>query len=121
MLYRSARAIRRSGSTIAASCAAMLLSPPALASEGGASFYLLGSGGPGAAISPPVKGVFVSNVVYVYDGDAAKNRQFVLGGNVAAGLDATIVADFVSLGWVPTQNFLGGTLLVGGALPFGAP
>lgn len=93
----------------------------AMATEGAASVYLLGSGGPGAAVMPPVKGVFLDNEVYYYDGSARGSKQFVVGGNVVAGLNATILADFPTVLWVPTTNFLGGTLAVGGALPFGRP
>lgn len=91
----------------------------ASASEGGASFYLLGSGGPGAAELPPLTGVFFDNTVYVYDGSARAERQFVVGGNLVAGLDATIAADFATMLWVPTTDFLGGTLALGAALPVG--
>jgi hypothetical protein len=93
----------------------------AMATEGAASVYLLGSGGPGAAVMPPVKGIFLDNEVYYYDGSARGSKQFVVGGNVVAGLNATILADFPTVLWVPTTNFLGGTLAVGGALPFGRP
>lgn len=36
-------------------------SAAAQASESGVSFYLLGSRGPGAAMLPPIKGVFFDN------------------------------------------------------------
>lgn len=98
-----------------------LAATAAHASESGTSVYLLGSGGPGAAVMPPVKGVFLDNEVYYYDGSARGSKQFVVGGNLVAGLDATILADFPTVLWVPSTNFLGGTLAVGGALPFGRP
>ena len=93
----------------------------ALATEGGASLYLLGSGGPGTAVMPPVEGVYVDNVTYVYDGSAKASHEFPVNGNIVAGLDATIVADFPTLLAVPSTKFLGGTLAVGATLPFGAP
>jgi hypothetical protein len=93
----------------------------AQAAEGGASVYLLGSGGPGTAEMPPLEGVYLDNTIYVYDGQAKADRQFVVGGNIVAGLDATIAADFLTLLWVPSTNVLGGTLQVGGTLPVGAP
>jgi hypothetical protein len=89
------------------------------ASEGGASFYLLGSGGPEAAVTPPVEGVFFDDTFYVYDGSAKGNQQFDVGGNVVAGLHASIVADFASVAWVPSTSFVGGTFVIGGALPIG--
>lgn len=98
-----------------------MVGAPALASEGGASFYLLGSGGPGAGELPPISGVFFDNTFFFYHGSARAERQFVVGGNLVAGLDATIVADFATVEWVPTTNFAGGTLAVGGALAVGQP
>lgn len=94
---------------------------PLYAAEGGASFYLLGSGGPGAGEMPPLEGVYLDNTIWVYDGQAKANRQFVVGGNVVAGLKVTIAADFLTLLWVPSTNVLGGTLALGGAVPVGAP
>ena len=99
--------------------AAALLAGQARASEGGASLYLLGSGGPRAAETPPFKGLYFDNVVYYYDGSADGAKHFVVGGNVVAGLNAQIGADFATLAWVPTTNVLGGSLVVGGALPAG--
>ena len=94
---------------------------PAEASEGGASFYLLGSGGPGAAILPPIRGVFFDNTFYYYDGKAEAQRQFDVGGNLVAGIEARIAADFATVLWVPSTDVLGGTLAVGAALPVGQP
>lgn len=91
------------------------------ASEGGASFYLLGGGGPEAAVMPPVEGVFFDNTLYVYSGSASADRQFVIGGNVVADVDALLVADFATVMWVPTTDLLGGTLALSGSLPLGIP
>jgi hypothetical protein len=106
---------------LSVACAAGLGAAPAAASEGGASLYLLGSGGPGAAVLPPVEGVFFDNTFYYYDGSVEASREFVIGGNVVLGLDAEIVADFATVLWVPSTNVLGGTLAVGAALPVGVP
>jgi hypothetical protein len=100
----------------AAACA-----QPALASEGGTSFYLLGSGGPEAAIMPPLQGVFFNDQVYYYDGSASGSKDFVVGGRIVAGLNAKVAANFATVLWVPTTHFLGGTLALGGALPVGDP
>jgi len=91
----------------------------AQASEGGASLYLLGSGGPGNAIMPPLRGVFFDNEVYYYKGGASSGKQFTVGGNVVAGLDAKILADFATVLWVPTTNLNGVTVALGAALPVG--
>ncbi len=92
---------------------------PAHASEGGASFYLLGSGGPGAAILPPVRGIFFDNTLLHYRGHSQGSHQFVIGGALVAGLRAKIDADFATVLWVPSTDFAGGTLAVGGALAVG--
>jgi hypothetical protein len=100
---------------------AALPAPPAQASEGGASFYLLGSGGPEAAVLPPIPGVFLGNTAFYYHGSAGADREFVIGGNVVAGLRATIAADFPTVLWVPTTNLGGATLAFGLIVPFGEP
>ena len=97
------------------------IAAPARASESGASFYLLGSGGPRAAILPPVQGVFFDNTVFYYSGKGRGERRFLVGGNVVVGLDAKIVADFPTTLWVPSTNVLGGTLALGTTLVIGKP
>lgn len=116
---RSGPARRWIRSLAAGASALPLLAPAAQASEGGASFYLLGSGGPEAAVLPPVPGVFLLNDLYYYHGAAGGDRQFLVGGNLVAGLRATLAADFPTVVWVPQVKLLGGTLALGGALPLG--
>jgi hypothetical protein len=101
--------------------ATLALASPARASENGVSFYLLGSGGPGAAILPPVEGLFFDNTYYHYHGEVKADRQFLIGGNLVVGLDATMDADFATLLWVPSTNFAGGTLAVAGTFVVGRP
>jgi hypothetical protein len=116
------RSVRWNG--ILATCvaiAALIWGGQARAVEGGASVYLLGAGGPEAAILPPLQGVFFDNQIYVYDGSASGNKDFVVGGNLVAGLKAHIAADFPAVLWVPTTNFAGGVLALGGVAPFGQP
>ncbi len=98
---------------------ACTVSSPTHASENGASFYLLGSGGPEAAILPPVEGVFFDNTVYYYSGEAGAERELVVGGDVVLGLEGQVLADFATLLWVPSTDFIGGTLALGAALPIG--
>lgn len=100
---------------------ALGLSSPALATDGAASLYLLGSGGPGAAVMAPVEGVYYDKTIYVYDGNAGASREFPVNGRVVAGLDTTVVVDFETLLFVPSTKFLGGTLAMGVTLPIGAP
>jgi hypothetical protein len=105
----------------ATAAALILVAMPAHASEGGASFYLLGSGGPGAGVLPPLRGVFFDNTAMYYHGETKGDRQFVVGGNLVAGLDVTMLADFATVLWVPSTDFAGGTLAVGGAFAAGRP
>lgn len=107
--------------TLACGVASFLFTPQAQASESGTSIYLLGSGGPGAAVLPPIRGVFLSNTAYYYDASAKADKAFPIGGNVVAGLDVKVVADFATVLWVPTTDLGGATLVVGASLPFGEP
>jgi hypothetical protein len=116
-----ARQARAAGVSLGVLFAAVFGAQQAKASEGGASIYLLGSGGPGAAVMPPLEGVFFANTLYHYDGKAGANRQFLLGGNLVAGLDVDVNADFATAIWVPTTNLAGGTFALGAILPVGRP
>jgi hypothetical protein len=82
---------------------------------------LLGTGGPGVAIMPPLEGIFVDNTAYLYDGSAAGGRDFIFGGNVASNVEASAFINISSALWVPTTNFAGGTLALGLAVPVGGP
>lgn len=119
----ASRLVSASGSTIRGVACVLLamLATPARADEGGASVYLLGSGTPGSAVLPPLRGIFLDNSIYIYDASAGAQRDFVIGGRIVANVKATIAANFTTVLWVPTTDFLGGTLAVGGALPVGAP
>jgi len=113
------RGSRRLGLCVA--IAACLVASATHASEGGASVYLLGSGGPGAAVLPPIDGVFFFNTAYHYDGKAGGNKQFLVSGNLVAGLKGNINADFATVLFIPTTDFAGGVLALGAALPVGVP
>jgi hypothetical protein len=97
------------------------ISTPAQAVEGAASLYVPGTGGPATAVMPPLEGVYFDDTIYIYNGSASASKEFVVGGNVVAGLDATIVADFLTTLVVPSTNILGGTLSMGVTVPVGAP
>ncbi|GAA0648452.1 SphA family protein [Brevundimonas lenta] len=124
-IINSFNPLRMRGSLIALGCGLGLAlaaqAGDARASEGGASLYLLGSGGPGTAIMPPVQGVFFANTLYHYEGSAEAERNFLVGGNLVAGLDADITANFASVLWVPSTDFLGGALGFGAIIPAGEP
>ena len=70
---------------------------------------------------PPIEGIFFDNTFYYYHGEAKGERQFIIGGNLVAGLDATIAADFATVLWVPTTDLAGGTLALGGIFAVGRP
>jgi hypothetical protein len=55
----------------------------ALASEGGASFYIPGLTIPMAGFLPP-PGVFFDNTTYFYQGKLTGGRNTAIGGNVVA-------------------------------------
>lgn len=113
--------MRRTIAGLVALGAAAVCGHGAQASEGGASLYLLGSGGPESAVLPPLEGVFFDNTVYYYSGQMGGSKLLPIGGSVVAGIDATIVADFATVLWVPTTDFAGGVLALGAALPVGQP
>lgn len=92
---------------------------PARADEGGTSLYILGSGGPGTAILPPVRGVYFVNSLYSYRGGSGADARFPVGGNLVVDLDARINADFATVLWVPSTDVAGGTLALGATLPVG--
>ncbi len=106
---------------LALSLTCLMAAPAAQATESGASLYLLGSGGPGTAIMPPLEGVYYDKMLWVYDGSASASRSIPVNGNIALGLDTTIVADFETILTVPSTHFLGGTLALGVTQPIGAP
>jgi hypothetical protein len=99
--------------------AGVILADRAQATENGASIYLLGSGGPGTAIMPPLQGIFMQNIFYDYSGSVSAQRNFEIGGHVVAGVDGSVPVDFPILAWVPTTHFLGGTVSLAGTVPIG--
>lgn len=121
MLIRRSSRARAIATGCAVLMSALIGATAAEASEGGASVYLLGSGGPGAALLPPIEGTFLATTAYHYDGKASADKQFVVGGNLVAGLKGNINAVFPTVLLVPATNLAGGVLAVGAALPVGVP
>lgn len=110
--------ISRSAGLLSA-CVVAGIAGAAQAAEGGATIYLLGSGGPGAAVLPPIEGVFFDNTIYTYRGSLGAGKALPLGGQIVADIDGEIIADFATVLWTPTTDFAGGVLGVGLALPVG--
>ncbi|KAA3503965.1 transporter [Rhizobium rhizogenes] len=102
--------------TILAACG--LLPSVATAAEGGAGFYLLGSKGPAAAITPP-PGVFFSNDVYIYSGDLGGGRALPAGGRLAVGVEGSAVIDVPTVLWILPEEVMGGHLGLTATLPIG--
>jgi hypothetical protein len=84
--------------------------PPAGADEGGVSFWLPGQFGSLAAV-PPDPGFSLGMIYYHSSVDAGGGRNFVVGGQVRAGLEAD--ADLVF--FAPTYTFE--TPVLGGRPP----
>src|SRR5829696_2029716 len=71
----------------------------AVASEGGASFYIPGPTIPMAGFLPP-PGVFFDNTTYFYQGKLPSGRNTALGGNIVAGVKVDAKVDFATAFWV---------------------
>ena len=97
--------------------AAISLAEPsaALAVEGGAGFYLLGSKGSLAGVVPP-PGIYLQSDDYFYSGDAgisgngSAQQAFPIGGIVAAGVEADAYYKIGTTLWVLPDTVLGGNL-----------
>lgn len=88
------------------------------AAEGGAGFYLLGSKGPAAAITPP-PGLYFQNDLYFYKGELGGNKQLPTGGRVAVGVDGSAVVEIPTLIWIAPEPVLGGNLGLSATVPVG--
>jgi len=91
----------------------------ALATEGATNFYLLGQRGQGAAVLPPVEGVFFALPNYFYSGDQSGGRSLELGGTIATGVDADVFLTLPSAIWVTPIDILGGDLAFNATLVYG--
>lgn len=101
------------------SLALMLCSPISVhAAEGGAGFYLLGSKGPAAAVTPP-PGVYFQNDLYFFSGEVGAGRELPTGGRVAVGVDGDAVIELPTLIWVLPEEIAGGHLGLTASLPIG--
>ena len=91
---------------------------PALASEGGASFYIPGLSVPMGGFVPP-PGLYFDSTAYFYKAKLGGGRNTLLGGNVVAEVRAQAKADFLTALWVTRIEILGGNLAFAASLPFG--
>lgn len=106
---------------VAATAASVLgLSPAAKAAEGGAGFYLLGSRGPLAGVTPP-PGVYFQDDNYYYSGDTSAAFDLEGIGSIGLGVDADIYLNLPTVLWVTPWEVLGGNLGFSGTLVLGGP
>jgi hypothetical protein len=103
---------------IALAAASGLVAGTALAAEGGAGFYLLGSKGPGAALMPP-GGIYFQNDFYYYSGSLGGNKKLPLGGKFVVGIDGQAAVEIPTVLWVLPENFLGGHVGLTMTVPIG--
>ena len=96
-----------------------LISVPCEAAENGTSFFLGGTKGPLAGMTPP-PGVFVSNNFYFYSGSAGKNIEFPIDGFLVAGVDAELFLDIPTALWVTDSGILDGRFALAFTAPFGS-
>lgn len=82
----------------------------AVAAESGSSFYLLGQRGQGAAVLPPVEGVFFALPNYFYSGDASGSLTLPIGGAASVGVDADIFLTLPTVIWMTPTDIFGGDL-----------
>jgi len=91
---------------------------PARAAEGATGVYLLGTKGPGAALSPP-PGLYYQSDIYLYRGTIDRTRQLPTGGIIAAGVDAHAVINLSTLLWTAPWEVAGGRMALSATLPAG--
>ena len=91
----------------------------AIAAEGGGGFYLLGQRGQGAAVLPPVEGVFFAMPTYFYSGDVAGSQPLEVGGAATLGLDADVLVVMPTALWMTPIDFLGGDLGLSATFVYG--
>jgi hypothetical protein len=86
--------------------------------EGGLTHYIPGSAAT-LIDAPPTKPGWVAEASYLrYSGSASASRDIVIGGQVAAGLDATSDAVLVGGFYTFDQKVLGAQYTVGAFLPY---
>src|SRR4051812_16119305 len=89
---------------------------PSFAIEGGASFYLLGGKLPLSGVVPG-PGMYFENDVYIYSGSAGADIQLPFGGDIIAGVDATLAFEAPTVLGVTPWEMFGGRLGFGVTLP----
>ena len=103
--------------TLAAVAAALVgTGTAAMAAEGGAGFYLLGTRTIDAGIVAP-PGTYVQTSLYAFSGSTSKTVP--VGGELDLGLDAKAAIGFVTGLWAPATEIAGGRPYVLVLVPYG--
>jgi len=90
----------------------------ARAEEGGVGHYAPGSFASFVDVLPGDPAVGFFNYFAYYNGNAGVSRQFPLGGQIAANVNATSYADSPGAFWVTPLNILGAYYAPGVTIPF---
>jgi hypothetical protein len=107
----------KAGSILGAFCVVFSFPTPALAVEGAAGIYILGSRTTNAGIVPP-PGTYFQQGLYAYSGSA--DAQIARPGQVDIGLEADARIGLSTILWTPaTDPILGGRPYVTGTLVYG--
>ncbi|MBX5164922.1 MULTISPECIES: transporter [unclassified Rhizobium] len=104
--------------TVLLAGAAVALPSAVFAAEGGAGFYLLGSKGPAAAITPP-PGVYFQSDFYYYSGDLGGGTALPTGGRLAVGVEGQAAIEIPTVIWILPEDIAGGHLGLSATLPLG--
>ena len=106
---------------LAAAClgaAAVLVSTPALADEGGVPFWFSGQFSSLAAV-PATPGWSLPMQGYYYSGDASRSKSFTRGDSVTSGLKSRAALLLAQPTYAPDSKVLGGQLAVGVGFGYG--
>ncbi len=103
---------------LAASISLLLSGAATHAAENGTGFYLLGSKGPAAGITPP-PGVYFQNDIYIYSGDLGGGKSLPVGGKVAVGVKGNAVFELPTILWILPEDVAGGRFGLSATLPVG--
>jgi hypothetical protein len=98
--------------------AGIFVTQPSQAAEYGLGTYLLGLTIPAAGFTPP-PGVYFSDTMYFYQGDAGANVSLPFGRAIGIGLREQFLVNIATLSVFTDASFLGGTFGLAGTVPVG--
>lgn len=117
-LHGSARTALRAGAAVAVLGMAAAWSAPASASEYGLSPYPLGSQTSMSGFTPP-PGLYVTDTVIVYQGDAGDSVSLPLGANLGIGVEEDVFVNALTLSVFPDAKIAGGQPGLALTVPYG--